>query len=129
MKVHRVPALVRCATASALAVGFAISSGCSTGPDPVDPASLGFQNYYLCAFGPDVVDIGKRANAQECLVACQTASQKLLNGTAKACWWLDGSGGVPTDCRLCKSIDPVKDIFFNNWAIKLPPVEKSETAH
>lgn len=122
MRLHRVLAL-------AFPVGLAIAGGCSTGPEPVDPASLGFRNYYLCAFTPDVVDIGKRADAQECLTACEAASKNLLNGTAKACWWLDGSGGVQQDCRLCKSVDPIKDVFFNNWTKILTPAGKSDSQH
>ena len=129
MRLHRVSRRIRYAAASALAAGLMIAGGCSTGPEPADPATLGFQNYYMCAFTPDVVDIGKRANAQECLTACETASKQLLIGTAKACWWLDGSGGVPQDCRLCKSIDPVKDVFFNNWTKTLTPAGKSDSPH
>ncbi len=124
MKRHRVPLFLRCAVASVLAAGLAVSAGCAK-PDPIDPASLGFQNYYLCADPNDVVPIGKRADAKECLAACESASQQLLDGNAKACWWLDGSAGLPVECRLCKTTAPVKDVFFNNWAKTLSPPGKS----
>jgi hypothetical protein len=104
---------------SIMAFMLAFAAGCSNGPT-VDPADIGFKNYYLCTDPADVVEIGQRANAQECFAACETASQQLLNGKAQACWWLDGSAGLPVACRLCKTKAPTKDVFFNNWAITLP---------
>jgi hypothetical protein len=94
------------------------------GSGAVDPDTLGFQQYYRCAADADTVVIGKRANAAECLAACKSASDALLNGAAKACWWLDGSAGRPVDCRLCKATPPVRDVFLNNWALTLPATPK-----
>jgi hypothetical protein len=115
-------AFARFATSMLVAAAIVIGGGCATEPDPkdVDPASLGFKHLYMCPVDADVITIGKRIYADECLEACKTVSKTMLGDTAKGCWWLDGRAGHPLDCRLCKTTAPVQNIFINNWAMPLP---------
>jgi hypothetical protein len=60
-----------------------------------DPAALGFQHFFKCMKGGDNVDIGDTVTVKACLDACKKAG-------AAGCWWLDGTGGFPRTCNLCK---------------------------
>jgi hypothetical protein len=119
----RVPTLVQCAVALVLAAALALPGGCSTEQE-VDPATLGFQHFYMCSNDADVIMIGVRGTADQCLAACQALSKAILNVTARACWWQDGRAGQPRDCRVCKTAAPVKDAYLNNWAMTLPAAGK-----
>ncbi len=119
MRFRRLSTLVQIATLAVLVAGVGMLGGCS-GEKDVDPTTLGFKQYYKCASDADTVTIGKRADARACLAACKTVSSSLLDGNARACWYLDGSAGVPRDCRLCKATAPVEDDFLNNWTVSLP---------
>jgi hypothetical protein len=112
--------MFRLAMSLALAITAAMAGSCGGGAASVDPASIGFEHYYMCANDADTVRIGQRDDAAQCLAACKAESATLMGGAAKACWWQDGRAGRPRDCRLCKTAAPIHDVFLNNWAISLP---------
>jgi hypothetical protein len=77
-----------------------------------DAARLGFEQYWKCPDDRDVKVLGEKANMDECLSACQAEG-------GAGCWYLDGSGGFPHDCRVCQTLAPVKETYANDWAKSL----------
>jgi hypothetical protein len=77
------------------------------------PAALGFQQFYKCPDGPDVDRIGDTKTAGACLAACEARKN------AAGCWWLDGTGRFPRQCRVCRTREPVKNRFRNDWALPM----------
>ena len=80
----------------------------------MNPVSLGFEQFYKCPNTQaldDVLDLGDTLTPSACLSACKKQN------TVAGCWWLDGSGGAPRDCRVCKTLAPVKMSYQNDWAI------------
>lgn len=77
------------------------------------PAALGFQQFYKCPDGSDVDPIGDTITAGACLAACQARKN------AAGCWWLDGTGPFPRQCRVCRTREPVKNHFRNDWALPM----------
>lgn len=44
----------------------------------------------------------------------------LLGRTVAAgCWWLDGTEGFPRQCRICRTLSPVKRHWSNDGALPL----------
>lgn len=81
-----------------------------------NPASSGFEHFYKCTGikrPEDVVDLGDTHTPASCLAACKRQDM------AAGCWWQDGSGGLPRDCRVCKTLAPVKMSYENDWAIAI----------
>lgn len=70
----------------------------------------GFSQFYKCHGDGDVLSLGDRGAKEDCLDACKREPK------AAGCWYLDGSGGYPRDCRVCVTMQPVKDSFANDWA-------------
>jgi TPR repeat protein/S1-C subfamily serine protease len=81
-----------------------------------NPAPLGFEQFYKCPNTKaldDVRDLGDTVTPGACLSACKKQD------AAAGCWWLDGSGGLPRDCRVCKTLAPVRMSYQNDWAIPI----------
>jgi len=85
------------------------------GGQPARPEALGFQHFYKCPSDADVTHLGDTKTPQ----ACRTACEAHLNGAG--CWWLDGTGGFPRECRLCRTKSPNKQTWPNDWAIPPAP--------
>jgi hypothetical protein len=77
------------------------------------PAFLGFHHFYKCPSDADVDVIGDTVTPKACLAACMTSDM------AAGCWWLDGTGGFPRQCRICKTFAPRKMSWSNDWALSL----------
>jgi len=87
-----------------------------------NPASVGFEQFYKCPNTKaldDVVDLGDTRTPSACLSACKKQD------TAAGCWWLDGSGGLPRGCRVCKTLAPVKMSYQYDWAIPIGTKSRS----
>jgi hypothetical protein len=74
----------------------------------------GFQQFYKCPSDADVIPLGNQGTMGACLTACQATKG------AAGCWYLDGTGGFPHDCRACRTMTPVKMTWANDWARPLP---------
>ncbi len=77
------------------------------------PQGLGFQQFYKCPSDRDVDRVGDTITPQACLAACSARPN------ATACWWLDGTGGFPRQCRVCRTQAPIRQRFPNDWAMPL----------
>ncbi|HVY48087.1 MAG TPA: hypothetical protein VHB21_19500 [Minicystis sp.] len=66
----------------------------------------GFQQFYKCS--ADAPSLGDKPTKEACLAACQT------DATATGCWYLDGTGGFPRDCRVCHA-PMTKQQYANDW--------------
>jgi hypothetical protein len=80
---------------------------------PDSPEAHGFVHFYKCPSGRDVERLGDTGTSAACLSACQA------HGPAAGCWWLDGTGGFPRQCRVCRVLSPVKRQWPNDWALPL----------
>jgi hypothetical protein len=98
-----IPAAVLLCVAGA-AIGAEVSN------EPQSPEALGFKHYYKCPNDADVLRIGDTVTPQACLQACENQPR------AAGCWWLDGTGGFPRQCRVCKTLTPRKKVWPNDWA-------------
>jgi hypothetical protein len=77
------------------------------------PASLGFHHFYKCPADADVDVLGDTVTPKACLTAC------LTRDNAAGCWWLDGTGGFPRQCRVCRTFSPRQMYWANDWALPL----------
>jgi hypothetical protein len=77
---------------------------------PLPPEVFGFEHKYKCPFDFDVLRLGDTKTPEACLKACEQ------HPGAAGCWWLDGTGGFPRSCRLCRTMAPKKNHFKNDWA-------------
>ena len=78
---------------------------------PRAPEALGFMRYYKCPSDKDVDRLGDTGTAEACLAACAARSHGV------GCWWLDGTGGFPKQCRICRTMQPSKQDWPNDWAL------------
>ncbi len=85
-----------------------VAAGCA---QPATPQALGFNRFYKCI--GDVESLGDTVTPRACLAACEQ------HGHVAGCWWLDGSGGFPRQCRVCRSLTPKKMFWPNDWALPL----------
>jgi hypothetical protein len=83
---------------------------------PAGPGALGFNRFYKCPSDRDTLRLGDTVTPQACLQACRA------HGPAAGCWWLDGSGGFPRACRLCRTLAPQREEWRNDWALPLSPL-------
>jgi len=96
----------------ALIAGAPVSFGLAQQPRaPVAPEALGFMHFYKCPSDADVDRLGDTGTAEACLAACSARRH------AVACWWLDGTGGFPRQCRVCRTMRPSKQAWPNDWAV------------
>ncbi len=80
------------------------------------PADQGFIHFFKCPSDSDTTRIGDTQTAAACLRVCQSQAH------AAGCWWLDGTGGFPRECRVCRTRQPQKDIWNNDWAMPIDTV-------
>jgi len=78
--------------------------------EAISPALWGFEQYFRCAADADVTSIGDRGSASECLAACKSQPKAL------GCWYLDGTGGIGRDCRVCRTTRSERNTAANDWA-------------
>ncbi|HEY8042178.1 MAG TPA: hypothetical protein VIF15_20380 [Polyangiaceae bacterium] len=91
-------------------------------PGPSGGMVLGFTQFSKCAEGDRVTSLGDRGSMGACLTACEQQPQ------AAGCWYLDGSGGFPRGCRVCRGLAPVMHAFASDWAKPLAPTAASASA-
>jgi hypothetical protein len=91
-------------------------SAAQPSPGLETPESLGFAHFYKCPSDADVTHLGDTITAKNCLAACEAQP------TARGCWWLDGTGGFPRECRVCRTLEPDKMQWRNDWARPLSPL-------
>ena len=104
-------AIVGIVTSAAVLVFIAgAAMGAEVGTEPQSPEAFGFRHFYKCPNDADVLRIGDTITPQACLKACETHAR------AAGCWWLDGTGGFPRQCRVCKTLTPWKKHWPNDWA-------------
>jgi hypothetical protein len=77
------------------------------------PQALGFAHLYKCPSDRDVDRLGDTVTPQARLEACEQ------HGHAAGCWWLDGTGGFPRQCRVCRTLTPQRMHWPNDWALPL----------
>ncbi len=108
---------VRAGLRSCVAGMFLAAGACwaQTAPDAASPEALGFLHFYKCPSDADVDRLGDTGTAANCLAACQARPQ------AAGCWWLDGTGGFPRECRVCRTLPPTKLDWRNDWALPMSP--------
>jgi hypothetical protein len=82
-------------------------------PAAHSPAALGFQHFYKCPSDADVDRLGDTVTPDACLAACEARAG------AAGCWWLDGTGGFPRECRVCRTMQPTRQSWPNDWALSL----------
>lgn len=82
---------------------------------PTAPQALGFRHFFKCPSDADVTRLGDTTTPAACLAACETHSG------AAGCWWLDGTGGFARECRVCRTMEPAKRRWPNDWAIPMSP--------
>jgi hypothetical protein len=61
----------------------------------------------------DAVRLGDTGTPDACLNVCKQ------QGQVAGCWWLDGKGGFGRECRVCKTLTPVKANWPNDWAMPI----------
>jgi hypothetical protein len=84
-----------------------------TDPDAATEAvTLGFKQYWKCPDDTDVTVLGDTATMTACWSACEKEG-------GAGCWFLDGTGGFARECRVCRTLVPVKETWSNDWARKL----------
>lgn len=83
-------------------------------PDAPSPAAVGFRRYFKC-IDFDAISLGDTETAKGCLAACSAVPH------AAGCWWLDGTGSFPRECRICRTHPPVPFLYPNDWAQPLAP--------
>lgn len=83
---------------------------------PVPPTALGFQQFYKCPSDADVLRLGDTGTPAACLAACEA------HPNAAGCWWLDGTNGFARECRLCRTMSPMKKVWPNDWGVRLSGV-------
>lgn len=96
--------------AVALTLIAGVAMGAGSGGKPQSPEAYGFRHYFKCPSDADVFHIGDTVTPQACLAACQSMQH------VAGCWWLDGTGGFPRECRACKTLAPRKEVWPNDWA-------------
>lgn len=85
----------------------------ATDPNAASEAtSLGFHHFYKCPDDSDVTVLGDTETMSACWDACQTEG-------GAGCWFLDGTGGFARECRVCRTLVPVKETWSNDWARRL----------
>lgn len=82
-------------------------------PRPASPGLLGFKRYFRCPLDGTTRSVGDTKTSSACLAECY------LHPEATGCWWLDGTGGFPRDCRICLSGTPRRWRYGNDWALPL----------
>ncbi len=80
------------------------------------PADLGFIHFFKCPSDRDTTRVGDTVTPDACLRVCQS------HPGAVGCWWLDGTGGFPRECRICRTLEPTKNQFHNDWAMPIDSV-------
>jgi hypothetical protein len=80
---------------------------------PASPEALGFTHFLKCPSDRDVTVLGDTKSPAACLAVCR--KQPHVAG----CWWLDGTGGFRRECRVCRTLSPVKEHWPNDWGIPL----------
>lgn len=104
-------AIVGIVTSAAVSLFIAgAAMGAEVGTEPQSPEAFGFRHFYKCPNDADVLRIGDTVTPQACLKACENQAR------AAGCWWLDGTGGFPRQCRVCKTLTPWKNRWPNDWA-------------
>jgi len=96
--------------ATLVAVSLLAFASCHAGPNPATATFTGFKQFWKCPDDNDVQKLGDKGSQDACLTACR--AQPLAAG----CWYLDGTGGFPRDCRICLTKQPVKETYGNDFA-------------
>src|SRR5579863_2689064 len=101
--------VLRCALVMA-----GIVAGCSSSTTSNGKLCFGaFQQYWKCP--ANETSLGNKGSEPACLAACEAEPN------AVGCWYLDGTGGFPQDCRICLGTPPLKETFSNDFAAPLAP--------
>lgn len=94
-------------------IGISLLLGATFSTASLPPTALGFRQFYKCPSDADVLHLGDTGTPAACLIACESHP----NGAG--CWWLDGTNGFPRECRLCRTLSPVKKVWPNDWGVRL----------
>jgi hypothetical protein len=104
----------RCFMAAAwgLAMAVAVWGGASARERHKSPQALGFMEFYKCP-NSEVARLGDTKTPEACIAACEAHTP------AAGCWWLDGTGGFPRECRVCLTMEPQKMTWPNDWGLPM----------
>jgi hypothetical protein len=100
-------------TVALVVVILTCGASCNSGA-ACERSFAGFQQYWKCP-GMGVVSLGDTGSEDACLSACEAQPEAL------GCWYLNGTGGFPRDCRICVDTPPIKETFANDFAGALSP--------